>query len=186
MMCIEASHYATLRDSRKEGPMAVSPSRAIAQAGYRLTRVLQSHGPHAIGLCMSPSLSLETRYVITKFAHGTLRTASLFDDVCDAVSALQMGHIHALWLFSGESPGDAMLLSRSLLSADLVILQDDSAPALPVDIFFPSVRTDASASEDVKPDWWWVQQVAWAMGFRAGLQFSDAKQIRDEISHPLY
>ena len=153
---------------------------------------LLAHGPHAIGLCLSPNLSPEARYVITKFAHGTLRTARLFDDLADAISALKVGDVHALWLFSGESPGDAMLLSRSLLSADLVILQDDAAPALPVDIFFPSQRGEAAATttandmQDVKPDWWWVQQVAWAMGFRAGLQFANAKQIREEISHPLY
>ena len=184
-MLLQPTNFSTLRESRKDDPMAVSPSRAIAQAGVRLTRVLQSHGPHAIGLCLSPRLSPETRYVITKFAHGTLRTARLFDDLADAIAAMQKGDIHALWLFSGESPGDAMLLARSLLSADLVILQDSAAPAMPVDIFFPSHRGD-SESQEIKPDWWWVQQVAWAMGFRSGLQFASGNQIREEISHPLY
>jgi hypothetical protein len=186
MMRLEIPNFATLRETRKDISMAVSPSRAIAQAGYRLTRVLQSHGPHAIGLCLSQSISAETRYVATKFAHGTLRTARLFDDLTDAVAALQRGDIHALWLFSGESPGDALLLGRSLLSADLVILQDDTAPSLPVDIFFPSQRGESSAAQEVKADWWWVQQVAWAMGFRAGLQFATAAQIREELSHPLF
>jgi hypothetical protein len=181
-MCIETPLFATVREERKDAPMAVSPSRAIAQAGRRLTHVLETHGPHAIGLCLSESISPETQYIATKFTHGTLRSAHLFCDPAEAVAAVECGEVRALWLFDASAFDDSLLARRLLLGADLIVLQDDALPFdLPADVFFPTIRDDSSTSPQAKPDWWWVQQVALAMGFRAGLQFTSAEQIRDEI-----
>jgi predicted molibdopterin-dependent oxidoreductase YjgC len=181
-MCIEAPSFATVRETRQDAPMAVSPSRAIGQVGRRLTRVLEAHGPHAIGLCLAEAVSPETQYLATKFAHGTLRSARLFCDPAAALAAVERGHVHALWLFDADILEDSLWARRSLLNADLIVLQHDAlALDLPVDVFFPALRRSASGGGAAKPDWWWIQQVALAMGFRAGLGFTSMEQIRDEI-----
>ena len=181
-MCIDTPQFATLRDSRKDAPMAVSLSRAIAQAGRRLTRVLQAAGPHAIGLYMPPTVAPETLYVATKFAQGTLRGARLFQDFSKTISALDCSDVRALWMIHPSAADDCLQARRSLATTDLIIVQDDASPdSMPADLFFPSSRAPSTASE-AKPDWWWIQQVALAMGFRAGLQFSSTQEIRDEMA----
>src|SRR5205823_12393715 len=35
---------------------------------------------------------------------------------------------------------------------------------------------------DARPDWWWVQQVAQAMGFSRGMSFANAAAIFDEFA----
>ena len=174
-MFIEAPNFATMRETRTDEPMAVPPSRAIAQAARQLTRILQTHGPHAIGFCVSESLSAETHYVVSRFARGSLRTAQLLHDAVEAKAAVARGEIHAIWLVGGHPQDDFVP------SADVVIVQDDIPSTVPADIFFPSMRGDALGSSQTKPDWWWIQQVARAMGFNAGLQFASTAEIHNKI-----
>ena len=162
--------------------MAVPPSRAIAMAGQGLTHVLETHGPHAIALYLPESISPETQYIATKLTHGTLRSARLFGDIADAIASVERGDVHALWMFGGRSLDDSLVARRTLLAADLLIMQDSVECPIPADIFFPAIREDSPpASSAARPDWWWIQKVALAMGFRAGLQFDSSEQIRDEI-----
>jgi predicted molibdopterin-dependent oxidoreductase YjgC len=169
------ANYAMLREGRLEQPMAVSSSRAIAFAGRQLIASLQTHGPQAIAFGMSSRLSVETRHVITKFARHSLRGANIADDANDLLASI--------WLFDQDLP-DSLRTRRALVSADLVIVQDDVqlVDNLFADIFFPGSAESTSADQEPMPDWWWIQQVALAMGFRSGLQFSSAGEIRDEIA----
>jgi predicted molibdopterin-dependent oxidoreductase YjgC len=177
------AHYAMLRENRLEQPMAVSSSRAIALAGRQLNASLQSHGPQAIAFGMSDRLSIEARHIITKFARHSLRGASIADNTFDLLGAIDSGQARAIWLFDQDLP-DSLRTRRALVSADVVIVQDDVQlmDNLFADIFFPASTAGPAASEEPMPDWWWVQQVALAMGFRSGLQFSSAHEIRAEIA----
>ena len=176
-MSTEPSNFATLRKTRADEPMAVSPSRAIAQAGRQLTRILQTDGPHAIGFCVSHSLPTETHYVASKFAKGSLRTARLFGDLSEATGASGRSEIQAIWLFGAHD------ISQFTASVAFVIFQDDIPSTIQADIFFPAWRGegDADSQTQSKPDWWWVQQVARAMGFNTGLQFASTSEIHDEM-----
>lgn len=181
-MCIDTPHFATLRETRKEAPMAVSPSRAISQAGRRLTQVLQSTGPHAIGLCLPKFVAAETLYVASRFTQGSLRAAHLYQDYADALAALACNEVRAIWLFHPDDIEDSLQARRSMATTDLIIIQGDSSPdGMSADIFFPSIR-GGSPSAEAKPDWWWIQQVALSMGFRAGLDFTSVQQIRREMA----
>ena len=66
--------YAMMRGGRKEPLLAVSPSRAIAEASKRLGDILQAHGPQAIAFYLSGQLTTEAQYIFNKFAKGYLRT----------------------------------------------------------------------------------------------------------------
>jgi predicted molibdopterin-dependent oxidoreductase YjgC len=176
------ANFAMLRESRLEQPMAVSASRAIALAGRQLTQSLQSHGPQVIAFGLSDRLSVEARHIVTKFARQSLRGASIADNTFDLLGAIDSGQARAIWLFDQDLP-DSLRTRRALVSADLVIVQDDVqlAGSLFADIFFPASDGTGGSAEPM-PDWWWVQQVALAMGFRTGLQFTSAGEILAEIS----
>jgi len=171
------ANFAMLRESRLEQPMAVSSSRAIALAGRQLTQSLQSHGPQAIAFGLSDRISAEARHLITKFARQSLRGASIIENAVDLLGAIDSGQARAIWMFDQDLP-DSLRTRRALVSADLVIVQDDAplADGLFADIFFP-VSDNTGESEEPVADWWWVQQVALAMGFRTGLQFTCAGEI---------
>jgi sulfite reductase (NADPH) flavoprotein alpha-component len=66
--------YAMMRGTRKEPLLAVSPSKAIAEASRRLGDILQAHGPQAIAFYLSGQLTTEAQYIFNKFAKGYLRT----------------------------------------------------------------------------------------------------------------
>ncbi|SRR5258706_3941813 len=176
------ANYAMLRESRLEQPMAVPCNRAIALAGRHLTESLQRHGPQAIAFGLSPRLSIEARHVITKFALHSLRGASIAENTFDLLAAIDSGQARAIWIFDQDLP-DSLRTRRALVSADVVIVQDEAqlADGLFADILFP-VSDGVSGSEEPTPDWWWVQQVALAMGFCNGLQFANAGEILAEIS----
>jgi predicted molibdopterin-dependent oxidoreductase YjgC len=178
-MCIESATFSTVRETRKEEPMAVSPSRAIALAGRRLTWVLQTHGPQAIALCIAPHIPLESQYVATKFARTTLRGARLFECMTDAAAAIDRGVVRALWIL-GDAGADTIRIRRALLNTELLIVQHDATSIASPDIFFPAAHV-ADPQSPAKPDWWWTVQVAMAMGFRAGFRFDQSAQIRAEM-----
>ncbi len=59
----------------RAGPLlAVPPHRAIALAGERLDRIIQTHGPQAIAFYLSGQMTTEAQYLFNKFAKGCLRT----------------------------------------------------------------------------------------------------------------
>ncbi len=176
--------YAMLRESRLEEPMAVSSSRAIVLAARRLVCVLQTNGPHAIALWLSPRTAREAKHLATRFARKALRTARLFTDSVEACAALDRGEVRAVWLFGSDTAVLALRSRRTLASADCVILQDHAFPVgkSASDVFFPVQRSEADDDADARPAWWWVQQVALAMGFREGFAFTSQEQIRAEIT----
>jgi predicted molibdopterin-dependent oxidoreductase YjgC len=180
-MCIESATFSTVRETRKEEPMAVSPSRAIAQAGRRLTWVLQTHGPQAIALCVPPEIAAESQYVAVKFARTTLRGARTFENMIDAAAAIDRGVVRALWVL-GDPAADTIRVRRALLNTELLIVQHDLITLACPDIFFPSAHIADPPEGSIKPDWWWTVQVALAMGFRAGFRFDAPSQIRTEMS----
>ena len=53
-----------MRQARRDGPIAVPPNRAIAQASRRLLGVLQSHGPHAIAFGLSAVVALQALIIL--------------------------------------------------------------------------------------------------------------------------
>jgi NADPH-dependent sulfite reductase flavoprotein alpha-component len=68
---------ALVRAERTAPPEPVGVDAALAQAGARLRRIRDEHGPDAIALYVSGQLSLEAQYLVTKLAKGFLRTQHL-------------------------------------------------------------------------------------------------------------
>jgi predicted molibdopterin-dependent oxidoreductase YjgC len=177
--------YAMTRESRAQEPMAVSSSKAIVLAARRLNHVLQTHGPQAIALWVSSRTAREARHLAARFARKALRSARFFTDGGEARSAVDRGEVRALWLFGCDCAADACRCRRTLAGVDCVILQDQQYPVGEVaasDVFFPVQRSEDDDSAEARPAWWWVQQVALAMGFRAGFAFASEEQIRAEIA----
>ena len=62
------------------------------------------------------------------------------------------------------------------------MLQDTYFPTgAASDVFLPVQRNEEDDAAEARAGWWWVQQVALAMGFRAGFAFASEEQIREEI-----
>lgn len=185
---MNSTQYAMMRESRQEEPMAVSSSRAIVLAARQLVRVLQTHGPQAIALWLSPRTAREAKHLASRFARKALRSARLFADADEARAAMDKGEVRAVWLFGADAAAEAARCRRSLTSMDCVILQDQRYPAADAsataatDVFFPVQRTEDDDAAEARPAWWWIQQVALAMGFRAGFMFATPEQIREEIA----
>jgi predicted molibdopterin-dependent oxidoreductase YjgC len=174
--------FAMLRETRAQEPMAVSSSKAIVLSARRLNQVLQTHGPQAIGLWVSPRTAREARHLAGRFARKALRSARLFTDTTEAKTAIERGEVKAIWLFGADVAAEAGRCRRTLSAMDWVMLQDTYCPAGAVsDVFFPVQRTEEDHWAEARPAWWWVQQVALAMGFRAGFAFASEEQIREEI-----
>ena len=128
-------------------------------------------------------------------------------DAVDMFSALDKGELRAIWII-GTNPAATLpnlsRVRRALQNAELVIVQDAYGPtetSVFADIVFPAaVNLEQSGTftnsercitlmeqvipppGEAKPDWWWVQQVASAMGFRKGLGFTSSAQIFDELA----
>ncbi|MGD9620901.1 MAG: molybdopterin-dependent oxidoreductase [Mycolicibacterium sp.] len=68
---------ALLRPSRDADPVAADVDDALAEAGRRLRRIVDEHGPDAVALYVSGQMSIEAQYLATKLAKGFLRTVHL-------------------------------------------------------------------------------------------------------------
>lgn len=66
--------HAMLRDRAGAVPSIVPPGAAVAGVAEGLERILQTHGPGAIGFYLSGQLTTEAQYFTGKFAKGYLRT----------------------------------------------------------------------------------------------------------------
>jgi len=128
----------------------------------------------------------------------------------DAVAmfeALARGEIKALWIM-GTNPAASMpnlpVARQALSKAEFVIVQDAYYPTettayahvvLPAAVnleqfgtFTNSERCVSLMEEvlpppgDARPDWWWVQKIAAAMGFTRGLDFASAAEIYDDFA----
>lgn len=140
-----------------------------------------------------------------------LPTGTILPDVgYDAVrmfEAMERGEIKAIWII-GSNPAASMpnlpRVRRALEQCELVIVQDAYYPTettdfahvlLPAAVNLEQEGTFCNSERrvslmeqvvappgDAKPDWWWVREVAAAMGFRKGMQFDSAEQIFDEFA----
>ena len=68
---------ALVRPSRETDPVAVDIDEALAEAGARLRRIVDEHGPDAVALYVSGQMSIEAQYLATKLAKGFLRTVHI-------------------------------------------------------------------------------------------------------------
>jgi anaerobic selenocysteine-containing dehydrogenase len=128
-------------------------------------------------------------------------------DALSMFDALDCGVLKAIWIV-GSNPAATMpnlpRIRRALQRAELVIVQDAYLPTettqyahvlLPAAINLEQdgtfcnsercvslMRQIAGPPGDAKPDWWWAQQVAHEMGFRAGLGFRNPAEIFDEFA----
>ena len=137
---------------------------------------------------------------------GALRAEPGYDAV-RMFDALAAGELKAIWII-GTNPAASMpnlpKVRAGLEAAELVVVQDAYFPTettryahviLPAALnveqdgtFCNSERRVTLMSRvvpppgDAMPDWWWVQQVARAMGFTAGLRHTSAEEIFDEFA----
>ena len=137
---------------------------------------------------------------------GAIRTEPGYDAVrmFDAVAS---GEIRALWII-GTNPAASLpnlnRVRRALETAELVIVQDAYFPTettryahlvLPAAVNLEMDGTFCNSERrvtlmqqvvpppgDAMPDWWWVKEIAGAMGFTAGLRHKNAAEIFDEFS----
>jgi anaerobic selenocysteine-containing dehydrogenase len=137
---------------------------------------------------------------------GHLRPDPGYDAVrlFDAAAA---GEIKALWIICtnpAASLPNLKAVRAGLERAELVVVQDAYHPTettryahvlLPCAVNVEQVGTFCNSERrvslmeqvvqppgDARPDWWWVQQVAQAMGFSRGMSFPDAASIFDEFA----
>jgi anaerobic selenocysteine-containing dehydrogenase len=118
-----------------------------------------------------------------------------------------MGEIKAIWII-GTNPAASLPnlknVRAGLEAAELLVVQDAYHPTettryahvlLPAavnleqaGVFCNSERRVTLMEQavqppgDARPDWWWVQQVAQAMGFSRGMSFAGAAAIFDEFA----
>lgn len=137
---------------------------------------------------------------------GTIVTSPGHDAVA-MFDALERKELRAIWIV-GSNPAASMpnlpRVCRAMEAAELVIVQDAYYPtettrfahvALPAAVNLEQSGTFCNSERcvslmqpvatppgDAKPDWWWAQQIAWEMGFYAGLQFNSAADIFDEFA----
>jgi len=65
---------ALARTDRAQELTPVSVDNAVAEAGRRLRKIIDTHGPDAVALYVSGQMSIEAQYLATKLAKGYLRT----------------------------------------------------------------------------------------------------------------
>lgn len=137
---------------------------------------------------------------------GTIRAESGHDAV-RMFDALHRGELKAIWII-GTNPAASMpnlpRVREALSKADLVIVQDAYHPTettrfahivLPAAVNFEQSGVFCNSERRVtlmeqvvappaeaKPDWWWVQAIARAMGLGHGMQFTSAAEIFDEFA----
>ncbi|EFV12759.2 sulfite reductase [NADPH] flavoprotein, alpha-component [Segniliparus rugosus ATCC BAA-974] len=70
-----ASAY--LRPERGGEALPVAVEAAVKEAGARLKKILDEHGPDAISLYVSGQMSIEAQYLANKLAKGYLRTSHI-------------------------------------------------------------------------------------------------------------
>ena len=127
--------------------------------------------------------------------------------------ALDRGEIKAIWII-GTNPAASMpnlpKVRRALEQAELVIVQDAYYPTettpyahvlLPAAVNFEQDGTFCNSERrvtlmeqvvpppgDARPDWWWVREVAEAMGFERGMAFdsaaADLRRVRPHHRRP--
>jgi sulfite reductase (NADPH) flavoprotein alpha-component len=128
-------------------------------------------------------------------------------DAVRLFDAAAHGEIKAIWII-GTNPAASLpnlkVVRAGLEAAELVIVQDAYHPTettkyahvlLPAAVnleqtgTFCNTERRVSLMEQVvqppgnaRPDWWWVQQVAQAMGFNKGMSFTNAAAIFDEFA----
>jgi anaerobic selenocysteine-containing dehydrogenase len=132
--------------------------------------------------------------------HPGYDTVRIFD-------AAANGEIKAIWII-GTNPAASLPnlknVRAGLEAADLVIVQDAYHPTettryahvlLPAAVNLEQAGTFCNSERrvtfmqqvvqppgDARPDWWWVQQVAQAMGLSKGMTFGSAADIFDEFA----
>ena len=128
-------------------------------------------------------------------------------DAVRMFDAMAEGEIKAIWII-GSNPAASMpnlpRIRTALEAAELVIVQDAYYPTettryahivLPAAVNFEQDGTFCNSERrvtlmnqvvpppgDAMPDWWWIKQVAAAMGFTAGLRHENAAAIFDEFA----
>ena len=128
-------------------------------------------------------------------------------DAVRMFDAMAGGEIRAVWII-GSNPAASMpnlnKVRRGLETAELVIVQDAYYPTettsyahiiLPAAVNLEQDGTFCNSERrvtlmkqvvpppgDAMPDWWWIRQVAAAMGFSAGLRHESAAEIFDEFA----
>jgi predicted molibdopterin-dependent oxidoreductase YjgC len=137
---------------------------------------------------------------------GTLGRHPGYDAV-RIFDAAAHGEIKAIWII-GTNPAASLpnlkTVRAGLEAAELVIVQDAYHPTettryahvlLPAAVNLEQMGTFCNTERrvslmeqavqppgDARPDWWWVQQVAQAMGFGRGMSFGNAAAIFDEFA----
>ncbi|QOV89561.1 molybdopterin oxidoreductase family protein [Humisphaera borealis] len=135
--------------------------------------------------------------IVSEVGHDAVR---MFD-------AIDRGEIKALWVI-GSNPAASMpnlpRIRSALEKCELVIVQDAYYPTettkyahvlLPAAVNLEQEGTYCNSERrvtlmeqvvpppgDAKPDWWWVREIAVALGFRKGMQFESSEQIFDEFA----
>lgn len=132
--------------------------------------------------------------------HPGYDTVRIFD-------AAACGEIKAIWIIAtnpAASLPNLAAVRAGLERAELVIVQDAYAPTetskyahvlLPAAVNLEQAGTFCNSERrvslmeqvvrppgDARPDWWWVQEVAHAMGFFKGMSFRGAADIFDEFA----
>jgi anaerobic selenocysteine-containing dehydrogenase len=128
-------------------------------------------------------------------------------DAVRMFKALAGGELRAIWII-GSNPAATMpnlpAVREGLARAELVIVQDAYYPTettefahvvLPAAVNFEQAGVFCNSERRVtlmeqvvpppgeaKPDWWWVQRVAHAMGFSSGMTYTSAADIFDEFA----
>jgi anaerobic selenocysteine-containing dehydrogenase len=128
-------------------------------------------------------------------------------DAVRMFDAMAEGEIKAIWII-GSNPAASMpnlpRVRAALEAAELVIVQDAYFPTettryahvvLPAAVNLEQDGTFCNSERRVTlmsrvvpppgeamPDWWWIKQVAAAMGFTAGLRHENAAAIFDEFA----
>ncbi|HEV2295630.1 MAG TPA: nitrate reductase [Tepidisphaeraceae bacterium] len=137
---------------------------------------------------------------------GTIHPQPGYDAVT-MFDALDRGELRAIWII-GTNPAASMpnlkKVRRALQEAELVVVQDAYYPTettsfahvvLPAAVNLEQTGTFCNSERrvtlmeqvvpppgDARPDWWWVQQIALAMGFKSRLQHESAEEIFDEFA----
>jgi len=128
-------------------------------------------------------------------------------DAVRMFDAAAAGEIKALWII-GTNPAASLPnlknVRAGLSAAELVVVQDAYRPTettafahvlLPAAVNLEQTGTFCNSERrvslmeqvvqppgDARPDWWWVQQVAQAMGYAKGMSFGGAAAIFDEFA----
>ena len=128
-------------------------------------------------------------------------------DAVKMFDALAEGELKGIWII-GSNPAASMpnlpRVRAALQKAELVVAQDAYFPTettkfahviLPAAVNLEQDGTFCNSERrvtlmeqvvpppgDAKPDWWWVSQVAQAMGFSSGMKFERAAPIFDEFA----